>query len=76
MNETQNAAAPAPLSQSAVVMLTQAELGALTVVAMCADPKPPNLDQVALNAFLDRASQQMGASDWIDAYHRIPITAG
>lgn len=66
-----NDSTPAPLAQSAMVVLTQEELAALMSAAMSADPLP-GAHRVPLNRFLDRVSVQFGAQDWIDAYHRIP----
>lgn len=63
----------APIAQSAVVMLTQEELGALCALMISSDPWPEGVDRVKVETALDRFAMQMGAgSGWIEACHRIP----
>lgn len=61
-----------PLGPSAMVLLLQPELGALLSLRMASDPMPPGVDFDLVDKALDRFAQQLGAENWLDAYHRIP----
>ena len=54
------------------IMLHSSELRELLVLRMCADPMPTNINQDLLDDFLDRASAELGFTNWLDAYHKLP----
>lgn len=62
--------------QTAMVRLEEAELGILCRLAMINDNEKQNkrhgINHDSLTDFLDRAAAELGYTDWVDAYHRIP----